>query len=204
MMNKNYQNINEYIDNKHGQRENAYRLWLGFMQILQCPWRILFMIGIWIPFPIILKIIMGFMPTSFISIALQEIVNKIVCSLLIILFILLDIAFIRGVGVLTARKTESNLVIAFRGLKIAYGYPILIKRKKDKHTGVTISEYYSEIPMKEWRNAMDSIADMLNVHCVKPYIEYGGRHNDNGRIIRLYTAEGRKLPERGTMYDDEL
>lgn len=200
-MNNNYQ---EYINKKRQRKEAFYRIWLGAQQILQYPWLILFMISIWIPFPIIWKIINNIMPTYFIPTSLQEIVNAIGFILLIMLFILLEVAFVRVVGVLTARKIESNLVIAFRGLKATYSCPILIKLKKDKHTGVTVSEFHSEIPLKEWRNAMDSIADILNVHFVNPCIEYGGKNNDNGRIIRLYTAKGRKLPERGILYDDEL
>lgn len=200
-MNNNYQ---EYINKKRQQKEAFYRIWLGAQQILQYPLLILFMISIWIPFPIIWEIIKRIMATCFIFSTLQEIMNKMVFSLLIMLFILLDVAFVRIVGMLAAREVESNLVIAFRGLQSTCGHPILIKRKKDKHTGVTVSEFYSEIPLHEWQNAMNSIADILNVHFVNPCIEYGGKNNDNGRIIRLYTAKGRKLPERGTMYDDEL
>ena len=43
----------------------------------------------------------------------------------------------------------------------------------------------------------------MNIH-VLTEIEYGGKKNDNGNRIILYTAPTRKRTDRGQLYDSEL
>lgn len=122
--------------------------------------------------------------------------------------ILIPITFLIGfldfLGNATARRDETNLIIAFTEKDLRNGHPLLISRKKIKGTNVTIREFFSNIPLKTWVDRKEELADQMNVRFVEPCIEYGGKRSDNGNRIRLYTAPGRKRPERGNLYDDEL
>lgn len=118
-------------------------------------------------------------------------------------FIFLLVFIIYMIGELTARFDESNLIIAFSENDLRNGCPILMKKKQDKETGVTVREFYSNTPFKRWVDSKDEIADSMDVHFVTPDIEYGGKNKDNGKRIVLYTARGRKPTERGVLYDEE-
>lgn len=107
------------------------------------------------------------------------------------------------IGVMTAKCDEMDLEIAFNSNDLRNGCPILMWKKIDKETGVTIKEFYSNIPMKRWISNKEEIADSMDVHFVKPDIEYGGRKNDKGKRVILYTAKGRLRSERGVLYDEE-
>ena len=118
-------------------------------------------------------------------------------------FIFLLVFIIYMIGELTARLDESNLIIAFGERDLRNGCPILMKKKQDKETGITIREFYSNTPLKRWVDSKDEIADSMDIHFVKPDIEYGGKNKDNGKRIVLYTAKGRKPTEREVLYDEE-
>lgn len=118
-------------------------------------------------------------------------------------FIFLLVFIIYMIGELTARRDEGDLIIAFREQDLRNGCPILMKKKQDKETRVTIREFYSNIPLKRWKESKDEIADSMDVHFVKPDIEYGGKNKDNEKRIVLYTAKGRKSTEREVLYDEE-
>lgn len=118
-------------------------------------------------------------------------------------FIFLLVFIIYMIGELTARRDEGDLIIAFREQDLRNGCPILMRKKQQKETEVTIKEFYSNIPLKRWKESKDEIADSMDVHFVKPDIEYGGKNKDNGKRIVLYTAKGRKPTEREVLYDEE-
>lgn len=119
----------------------------------------------------------------------------------IFIFLLLSVLYV--IGELTARNDEDDLYIAFvRGESYRY-CPILISKVHDKDTKVTVREFHSNIPIKRWKENKESIADVMNVHFVKPDLEYGGRNKDNGKRILMYTAKSRKVPERGNLYEDK-
>lgn len=118
-------------------------------------------------------------------------------------FVFLLIFVVYMIGELTARLDESNLIIAFGERDLRNGCPILMKKKQDKETGVTIREFYSNTPLKRWVDSKDEIADSMDIHFVKPDIEYGGKNKDNGKRVVLYTAKGRKPTEREVLYDEE-
>lgn len=118
-------------------------------------------------------------------------------------FIFLLIFIVYMIGELTARLDESNLIIAFSENDLRNGCPILMKKKQDKETGVTVREFYSNIPLKRWVDSKDEIADSMDIHFVRPDIEYGGKNKNNGKRIVLYTAKGRKPTEREVLYDEE-
>lgn len=118
-------------------------------------------------------------------------------------FIFLLVFIIYMIGELTARFDESNLIIAFSENDLRNGCPILMRKKQDKETGVTVREFYSNTPFKRWVDSKDEIADSMDIHFITPDIEYGGKNKDNGKRIVLYTARGRKPTERGVLYDEE-
>ena len=198
----NYNNF--YINQKRSLRRTLSRFRLGGQQIAQHPWHVIIMIGIVILIFIAWQSQKNIISAEYFPATIYKILEVIIQALLMILCIVSEIAYIKVVGELTARETEACVAVAFKLTETADNHPILISQKTGKQKGMKILEFYSDISMKEWKDKMDSIADMLNVHFVKPHIEYGGKQNNNGRIIRLYTLKGRTPQERGFLYDDEL
>lgn len=105
------------------------------------------------------------------------------------------------IGTLTARKDEALIQMAFKENERRNGSPILIYKRKDKKTGVTVREWYSPIPMNLWVERQEEIADAMNIHFVQNFC-YGGKSNGN-RIV-MYSAEGREASSRGVLYDEEF
>lgn len=180
------------------------RFYLGIQQIKAHLWHIIIMIGIAILIFIAWQGQKNIISAEYFPATIYKILEEMIQALLMILCIVSEIAYIKVVGELTAKEKESCVAAAFKLTETADNRPILISQKTGKQKGMMILEFYSDIPMKEWKDKMDSIADMLSVHFVKPHIEYGGKHNNHGRLIRLYTATGRTPQERGVLYDDEL
>lgn len=118
-------------------------------------------------------------------------------------FLFLFVFIVYMIGELTARRDESDLIIAFNEKDLQNGCPILMKKIQDKKTEVTIREFYSNTSLKRWLENKNEIEDSMNVHFVTPHIEYGGKNRDNGKRILLYTAKGRNRTERGMLYDRE-
>ena len=69
--------------------------------------------------------------------------------------------------------------LAFTGQDLRNGYPVMMKKSKDRKTGVIIRVFYSQIPMERWRKYKEAIADCMNLHFVKPDFEYGGKINEH-------------------------
>lgn len=200
----NHKREDAYIQARRNRMKIFFRLRLGIQQLVLHPYCIVI--------PVLL---------SFLSVILWKkrgiffnvetvppfllAIYKLAISVGIILIPIIFMAgFLEFVGNIAARKDESDLIVAFSESDLRNGHPILIKRKKIKGTSVTVREFYSCIPMKIWVQKKDDLADQMNIHFVEPSIEYGGKHNDNGNRIRLYTAPGRKRPERGILYDNEI
>ncbi len=119
------------------------------------------------------------------------------------LFIVLFILTVYCIGAMTAKRDEYNLALAFTGQDLRNGCPVLIRKRTDRKTRVTTRVFYSNIPMERWKERKKYIADSMNLHFVKPDLEYGGKRKDNGKLIVMYSTKGRKPPERGGLYDGE-
>ena len=104
---------------------------------------------------------------------------------------------------MTAKRDEYNLALAFTEQDLRNGCPVLIRKRTDRKTRVTTRVFYSNIPMERWKERKKYIADSMNLHFVKPDLEYGGKKKDNGKLIVMYSTKGRKPPERGGLYDGE-
>ena len=115
-----------------------------------------------------------------------------------------QLGFLELLGNGTARRDEAAIMMAFSEKDLRYGAPLLLRSKRIKGTRVAVKEFYSRIPLQTWMEKKDAISDNMNIHLVSPYMEYGGKRGDNGNYIRIYTAPGRKRPERGTLYDTEI
>ncbi len=119
------------------------------------------------------------------------------------LFVIFFILTVYWLGVMKAKRDEYNLALAFTGQDLRNGYPVMMKKSKDRKTGVIIRVFYSQIPMERWRKYKEAIADCMNLHFVKPDFEYGGKNKDNGKLIVMYSKKGRKPLEREVLYDEE-
>ncbi len=117
--------------------------------------------------------------------------------------ILMVFAILEKVGECTARRYEAEIRVAFSDNNLKNGFPILVSKKKIKGTDVTVCEFYSNIPYAVWVEKKEAIADAMNIHFVEE-IAYGGKNNNNGKIIVVKIAKGRKAIDRGTLYDDEF
>lgn len=126
-----------------------------------------------------------------------------ISALLILCFIVLMLGWLGGIGILTARHDESCLMKAFTKNELRNGCPILIFREKSKGTDVTARVFYSDIPLKYWIECQEEIADSMNVHFVRSP-DYGGKNNNNRKLILMHTAPGRNPKDRGVLYDEEL
>lgn len=117
--------------------------------------------------------------------------------------IIMIFAILEYIGELTARRDENKLMVAFSAKNLRNGCPILISKNRVRKTDVVIRAYYSNIPLSVWIDNKNAIADAMNVHFVEE-IQYGGKSNNNGKIIVIKTAKGRKTIDRGILYDDEF
>lgn len=131
------------------------------------------------------------------------ILNISLTMLIILITIIAVFEILKAIGELTARKDEAALIIAFSAKDLRSGHPILMNKRKIKGTGVTVREFYSNIPYDVWIANKEVIADSMNVHFVEE-IKYGGKGNNNGKRIILTTAKGRKSTDKGILYDDEF
>lgn len=117
--------------------------------------------------------------------------------------IIMIFAILECIGECTARRDEAKLMVAFSAKDLRNGCPILISKRKIRGTDVTVREFYSNIPYDVWIEKKEALSDAMNVHFVEE-IQYGGKGNNNGKIIVIKTAKGRKPIDRGILYDEEF
>lgn len=180
------------------------RLGLGLRQLVYRPYNNIVPLLLVLLFAELWKYKEVLFPLKAIPLPLLPIFQHTLSIAVILIPIIFFMGFLEFLGNMTAWRDETNLIIAFTEKDLRNGHPLLISRKKVKGTNVTIREFFSNIPMKVWIERKEELADQMNVHFVEPCIEYGGKKSDNGNRIRLYTAPGRKRPERGDLYDDEF
>lgn len=191
----------EYLSKRYRRIKRSLRIYLGIQQMILKPYFNVLLVAVLVGFILFWKnkaILYANAPKLILPLW-RGTVHVFGVSA----FIFLLICIVYMIGALTARIDESNLIIAFHESDLRNGCPILMKKKQDKKTGVTVREFYSNISLKRWMENKDEIADAMDVHFVKPEIEYGGKNRDNGKRIVLYTAKGRKATEREVLYDEE-
>lgn len=191
---------NQYIQQKWNRKRNFCHWKLGVMQMIQIPLLNILLL----PIIILTVIIWVKMDYAFTVFAVPKIILSIytvtikafgVLMPILLLWVMIDI-----IGSIIARKDEAHMQMAFKETELRNGSPILMYKRKDKKTGVTVREWYSPIPMKAWEDNKEEIADAMNIHFVENF-HYG---KSNGSRILMYSAEGREATERGILYDEEF
>ena len=194
---------NKYLIRKQNQRKQLYRFRLGLFQFINKPILNL----IWLALvPLIYLIIKGknFLIDRLNLPSITESVFIIAINLLAFLLpIILVLYLIETLANRIAQRDENALMVAFSSKALRNGCPILVGKKRIKNSNVITREYYSNISLDVWNEHKNAIADALNAHFVEE-IQYGGKGNNNGKIIVIKTAKGRKPIDRGTLYDEEF
>lgn len=191
----------QYIQQKWNRQRNFCHWKLGIMQLIQFP-----LLNILLLLIIILTVIIWVkMDYVFTVIDIPEnilpIYTVIIKAFGVLIPLLLLWALIDLIGSIVARKDEAHVQMAFKEKDLRNGSPILMYKRKDKNTGVTVREWYSPISMIYWVEHQEEIADAMNIHFVQNF-RYGGK--SNGSRIVMYSAEGREATTRGVLYDEEF
>lgn len=194
---------NNYNIKRTNQIKQFSRIKLGFQQFKYKP----FLNLLWL-FVIFVTAILIVVKNEYIEIInitqpIATIFNIVLNVFAFLIPILMIFAILEKVGECTAQKDEAKLNIAFDSKALKNGCPILVNKRKIKGTGVTVCEFYSNIPYAVWIDKKEAIADAMNVHFVEE-IQYGGKNNNNGKLIVIKTAKGRKPIDRGILYDNEF
>lgn len=191
----------QYNHRRFNRKKQWFRIRLGAEQFFNYPalnliW-VLFVIGIIFLARGEKKVI-----TSFDVSFLEPMFIGSIRFLLIFIPIICAVGVMQFVGDMAARKDEGNMCLVFGDKRNGeWQVPILISKKKLKKKNVVIREFYTTIPMKQWQEKKETIADIFNVSIVGE-IEYGGKYN--GNRIRLKTVHGRKIIKKDVLYDDIL
>ncbi len=191
----------QYIQNRHNRKRNSGHWGLAIAQIKQYP----LMLILTLPIVALTAIIWVKMDFAFTVIDVPKMILPFYTVTIKALGVIVPLILLWGlvdvIGTLTARKDEALIQMAFKEKELRNGSPILIYKRKDKKTGVTIREWYSPIPMNLWIERQEEIADAMNIHFVQNF-RYGGKANGN-RIV-MYSAEGREANSRGVLYDEDF
>lgn len=179
------------------------RLRLGFEQLINRPYYSIFLVIMLIPFLVAWNNLDFFLPLEFIPDELLATCHSIVSGLLALTLLVCELVVIRMIGKFTAREFEKIIYTRF-SLSHDYECPIMRSRKTDRHNGLTIYEFYSDIPKSNWENNLADIVEKKSLHTVTPHITHGGKRANNGKFIKLYTQEGISPPDRSTMHDMEF
>ncbi len=188
----------EYIKKRWAFKKNLYHLLLGVMQCIQKPLLLILL------FPIFGITFFAFenrdtvkelidMP-EILSPVWDVIINTYCITIPVVLILLL----FSGTGELVSRKDEALMQTVFTKQLLRSGYPILMKKYKRKD-GVTVRIFYTPICFNDWIDRREAICDIFSVH----YVGEGLRYEEGSRVV-MFTQKGRKLPERGDIYDEEF
>lgn len=189
-----------YNKQRYNVKKNFYRIKLGISQFSNYP----FLNFIWVLIAVGTVLLVNgkgkIVDMLYTTPQLTPITNVCLNFLFAFIPIIISISIIQGIGELTARKDEADLLFVFDKKELINGCPILIYKRTLKN-GVTVREFYSKIPMSRWLERKEAIADIMNVHFVGDF-EYGGKSDGNKILIK--TAKGRKAKDRGILYDDRF
>lgn len=193
---------NKYLENRQNRKRNLGHWSLAIGQMKQYPLLLILTLPIIVLTVIIwskMDIIITFFDVPKIILPVYTISIRLLGVLIPILLVwgLIDI-----IGTLTAREDEMDIQMAFTESELRNGSPILMYKRKDKKTRVTVREWYSPISMKLWVEHQDEIADKMSIHFVENF-KYGGK-SDGNRIV-MCSAEGREvLTKESPVYDKNL
>lgn len=159
------------IQDRYKQKKQRLRIRLGFLQLIHKPFYNL----IWIVIVTASLLTAWGRKTAVDYLAHDNVIPSmlhpvfywLVTVTAVILPILFVLSMVEWIGERTARRSESSLVIAFDAKHLIHKCPVLMDIYRIKGTGVTVREFYSLIPYKDWIEKQDAIADAMNVHFVE-------------------------------------
>lgn len=194
------QNDYSYFKLRQKKMKPILRLYLGVQQLVFYPYYnigIILMLSIFRKIWINKKLLLDYIyKITNIGYSLE----RITAIMLVFVFSMFILLYIRKVGNHIAEKVEGKLVSAFTVSDLKNGHPILMEKRKKN--GIIIFKFLNSIPIKRWKEMKEEIEDFTNMHFVPPYIEYGGRNRNNSNFVTVYMAKNRKAKKRGTMYEE--
>lgn len=132
----------------------------------------------------------------------NEVIAKTLSLFLIVADAMVLYIVVLCIGALRARKTEALISSAFKPQDIRYGAPIL-KSCRRKGKNVLIYELYTvNVALSVWQERQENIAQVLDIHFVSPYIQYGGKNQSSSKTVLLYTAKGQEKRRKEPLYDE--
>lgn len=155
----NHQHEDTYLQAKRNRLRLFYRLGLGMHQLIVRPYNIAVAILLILPFVKLWESKWINSHLKPISPMLQPIYQYIIAFGIVLIPLIFLFWFLHFLGDRTAIQDEANLVVAFMEKDLRNGHPLLIKRIKIKGTDVTIREFYSNIPLKIWKERKEEMAD---------------------------------------------
>ena len=118
-----------------------------------------------------------------------------------ILPVIITWSVIDAIGLITSRKDEASIQMAFNEKELRNGNPILMYKRKDKNAGTIIRKWYSPIPLKILIEHQDLIEHQMNEFIKK--LEYDDKADDN-RILMVSTKGRKSIGKDILLYDNEL
>ena len=180
---------------------SVLRLKYGVLEIVRHPWKLLFLIAIFIAFVFIWH------NRNFFDIdvpLLSQVYHIAIDMLIFIVGVLTLIGAIILIGTpINAKDTERRLLRI--GFDDQFGSPpILLNTQKIKGTKAQRMIFFSlGLSKQKWIDRQHDIEDTLNITLLSEPV-YGGRKNNNRNYIVLIVAKGDIQHKRSTLYDDEF
>lgn len=192
---------NQYLLQRKNRKKLSLRLRLGVLQLIHHP----ILNIVWFLVILVALLLIDWKIELLKYVDIHNIEGQVIIYAMnfmnIFLPLVLSLFLLESIGEISARRDESNLMIAFDRNELRNGCPILMNKTKVKGSDVIIREFYSYIPYNSWLEKKDAIADAMNVHFVEE-IEYGGKSDGNRILIK--TARWRKRIKRDVLYDEEF
>lgn len=195
-------NNKKYNIQRYNRKKQMYRFTFGIQQLLNYPvlnivW-LLYAFGVKAFILGIKRLYENMEVTPILVNVFQGCMN----IFMIIFPIICAVGLIQEIGNIFARRDEADMELVFRNKRdVKNQSPILIYKKKDRKSGATKREFYTTIPMKQWKESQEIFCDQMNVHLIGD-ITYGGRKKNRGNYIYFESAKDRKPKKRGVLYDD--
>ena len=192
--------MNQYIQERYNRKKMRSRISLGVQILIQKPVINL----LWVVL-VALAVVYGegkFMSIYESESFLREVMDVVLRIVNVVVTIAFILAIIESIGELTARKDEADMMLVFGNKRDVINQPpILIKQYRDKKRGTIQREFYTSISMEKWQENREAICDRLDEHLIGDF-SYGGKRKNKGNHIFFETGKGRKVQERGTLYDE--
>lgn len=195
-------NYNKYNEERYNRKKNISLWGLAFQQIRLNPiLLVLFLpivvltIGIWIKMDSLLALFE--VPKMLLPI--YEITIK---AFGVIIPVIFAWAVIEAIGLLTARKDEQSILMAFDEKELRNGSPILMYKSKDKARGYISRVWYSPIPLDIWIERQERIEHQMKESIIKE-LDYDEKSKDN-RIVMISVKGMKRAKEEKSFLDNEL